>query len=98
MTYDIILHRLTQSLEKCPGTREQGFIWVDFNCTRKMVLPVIALIYRVTLDKLVKGFLDLPRVDEAFSIYSVKQGLISLPLITTGLALTEGKTLGDHGD
>lgn len=86
MTYDIILHRLTQSLEKCPGTREHGFIWVDFNCTRKMVLPVIALIYRVTLDKLVKGFLDLPRVNEAFSMYSVKQGLISSQLITTGLA------------
>lgn len=86
MTYDIILHHLTQSLEKCPGTREQGFIWVDFNCTGKMVLPVIALIYCVTLDKLVKGFLDLPRVNEAFSMYSVKQGLISSQLITTGLA------------
>lgn len=45
---------------------------MHFVYTRSFVLSLIGLIYRVTLDKLVKGFLDLFRVDQAFSKHSVK--------------------------
>lgn len=41
---------------------------------------------------------DLPCVDQAIPMYSVKRGLISSPLITANLALTDGKTLTDRGD
>lgn len=55
MTHDIILHSLTRTLQNAlePGNG------MHFIYTRSFVLPLIGLIYRVTLDKLVKGFLDL---------------------------------------
>lgn len=69
MTHDIILHRLTRTLQ---NALEEGN-GMHFVHTRGFVLPLIGLIYRVTLDKLVKGFLDLYRVDQALSKHSVKR-------------------------